>query len=108
MVADDSLNKKIKDLQQRLAELDRERVGILSALEQLQQHRSAGVQPTRSSEDVDNTARATTLSNADKVTLFRSLFRGRDDVFPLRWQNSKTGKAGYRTHFGRTASSRRR
>ena len=37
----------------------------------------------------------TALSNADKITLFRSLFRGRDDVFPRRWENPKTGKAGY-------------
>jgi hypothetical protein len=27
--------------------------------------------------------------------LFRSLFRGRGDVFPKRWENPKTGKAGY-------------
>jgi hypothetical protein len=27
--------------------------------------------------------------------LFRSLFRGREDVFPKRWDNTKTGKAGY-------------
>lgn len=32
---------------------------------------------------------------ATKVGLFRSLFRGREDVFPSRWENSKTGKAGY-------------
>ena len=32
---------------------------------------------------------------AEKIALFRSLFRGRDDVFPRRWENSKTGKAGY-------------
>lgn len=31
---------------------------------------------------------------ADKVTLFRSLFRGREDIYPLRWK-SKTGRAGY-------------
>jgi superfamily II DNA or RNA helicase len=35
------------------------------------------------------------LSNDDKVTLFLSLFHGRDDVFPRRWENPKTGKAGY-------------
>jgi hypothetical protein len=34
-------------------------------------------------------------SPADKkVKLFRQLFRGRDDVYPLRWENRK-GKAGY-------------
>lgn len=32
---------------------------------------------------------------ATKVGLFRSLFRGREDLFPRRWENSKTGKAGY-------------
>ncbi len=35
------------------------------------------------------------MSNSDKVALFRSLFRGRDDVFPRRWENQKTGKSGY-------------
>ena len=32
---------------------------------------------------------------AEKITLFRSLFRGREEVFPRRWENPKTGKAGY-------------
>ena len=30
-----------------------------------------------------------------KIALFRSLFRGREDVLPRRWENPKTGKAGY-------------
>lgn len=35
-------------------------------------------------------------SSADKIALFRSLFRGRDDVYPQRFESSKTGKSGYR------------
>lgn len=31
----------------------------------------------------------------EKITLFRSLFRGREEIFPRRWENPKTGKAGY-------------
>ena len=31
---------------------------------------------------------------ADKVKLFRSLFRGRTDVFPVRFVSKKTGRAG--------------
>ena len=31
----------------------------------------------------------------EKIALFRSLFRGREDVFPKRWENSRTGKTGY-------------
>lgn len=30
-----------------------------------------------------------------KIALFRSLFRGREDVFARRWQSAKTGKSGY-------------
>lgn len=45
-------------------------------------------------EEKSNPPIATILSPEDKVTLFQSLFRGRDDVYPLRWE-AKTGKSGY-------------
>src|SRR5581483_1189913 len=32
---------------------------------------------------------------AAKVALFRSLFAGRDDVYALRWENTRTGKGGW-------------
>lgn len=34
------------------------------------------------------------LSTDEKVALFRRLFRGRTDVYPVRWEN-KAGKSGY-------------
>lgn len=34
-------------------------------------------------------------SAAEKVALFRSLFRGREDVYALRWESARTGKSGY-------------
>ena len=94
MAEDDSSDKEIADLQNRLAELDRERTSVLAALEQLKQRRMVEAQPTSTSQIV-SVASPTVLSNAQKVALFRSLFRGRDDVFPSRWENAKTGKAGY-------------
>jgi hypothetical protein len=36
-----------------------------------------------------------TLSSQQKVHLFQSLFRGRTDVYPLRWESRKSGKSGY-------------
>ena len=30
-----------------------------------------------------------------KIALFRSLFRGREDVYPRRFESRKTGRAGY-------------
>ena len=35
------------------------------------------------------------LSTAEKVALFRRLFRGRTDVYPIRWESKTTGKSGY-------------
>lgn len=35
------------------------------------------------------------LSPAEKISLYRSLFRGRQDVYPTRWENSTSGKSGY-------------
>ena len=35
------------------------------------------------------------LSTGEKVALFRRLFRGRTDVYPVRWESKTTGKSGY-------------
>ncbi|MET3496523.1 TOTE conflict system archaeo-eukaryotic primase domain-containing protein [Variovorax boronicumulans] len=35
------------------------------------------------------------LSTDEKVAIFRRLFRGRTDVFPVRWESKTTGKSGY-------------
>ena len=34
-------------------------------------------------------------STEEKVALFRRLFRGREDVYPVRWESKTSGKAGY-------------
>ena len=35
------------------------------------------------------------FSTQEKVAIFRRLFRGRTDVYPLRWESRTSGKAGY-------------
>ncbi len=35
------------------------------------------------------------MKEADKISLFLSLFRGREDVVPRYWHSAKTGKNGY-------------
>jgi superfamily II DNA or RNA helicase len=83
----DDLAAEIAALARRLAELDRERNRLIVALEELKLRQRAEEQTLSSPKAI--------LSNADKVALFRSLFRGRDDVFPRRWQNPKSGNVGY-------------
>lgn len=35
------------------------------------------------------------LSATERISLFKELFAGRDDVFALKWENQNTGKSGY-------------
>lgn len=35
------------------------------------------------------------LSTQEKIDLFRRLFRGRVDVYPVRWESQTSGKSGY-------------
>src|ERR1017187_2267217 len=35
------------------------------------------------------------ISTTEKVALFRRLFRGRTDVYPVRWEGKTSGKSGY-------------
>ena len=39
-------------------------------------------------------------SPSAKIALFRSLFRGREDVYPLRFESRKTGRSGYQPACG--------
>lgn len=40
-------------------------------------------------------SKANALPPSAKVKLFRGLFHGRDDVYPVRWEGQQSGKAGY-------------
>jgi len=46
------------------------------------------------SSPTESTPTTIQLSTADKITLFRRLFRGRTDVYPQRWESAK-GTSGY-------------
>jgi len=35
------------------------------------------------------------ISTAEKVAIFRRLFQGRTDVYPIRWESKSSGRAGY-------------
>ncbi len=54
--------------------------------------------PLAQEADVSNQPESIVTHNsppAAKIALFRSLFRGREDVYPRRFESRKTGKSGY-------------
>ena len=56
--------------------------------------RNLGAPPRRRNSTPAETSVRHDSPTADKVALFRSLFRGREDVYPVRWR-SKAGRSGY-------------
>jgi hypothetical protein len=78
-----ALRAELETASGRLAELRRELAPLVPEGSQV-------ALPADSADHLD-----APVSNEEKIALFRSLFRGREDVFPLRWENSRTGKSGY-------------
>lgn len=75
-----------------VAALHAENARLIALLEAhgIDWRRKASSAPTQSTE-VDPPR----LTTAEKVTLFRRLFRGRTDVYPIRWESKTSGRSGY-------------
>jgi superfamily II DNA or RNA helicase len=88
--ADDIL-RQIATLKSRLTALDRERSELVERLRVLER-----AQTDETKQQARAIAGVTMASpTGAKIALFRSLFRGRQDVLPRRWENPKAERAGY-------------
>ena len=77
-------------IRERLARLDAERAQLEQRLAELA--RAHLPVPEIAGRGGQITNRSPTR---DKLALFRTLFGGREDVYPRRWENAGKGKAGY-------------
>nr|WP_234704976.1 hypothetical protein [Sinorhizobium meliloti] len=90
----DDTSEEIARIRRRLAELDAERAALERALEALEQKMASDSRASEESAPAD--APVTNSSpSIEKIELFRRLFAGRPDVFPVRWENRKAGRSGY-------------
>ena len=81
-------------IRQRMAELIKEQEALadeLRALEESSHVPEAEPKPFASQISLVNNQ----SSSAEKIALFSNLFAGRPDVYPVRWENKKAGRAGY-------------
>ena len=79
---EDKYNAALAPIEELKLEISRLR-GVLGALEQ----ENPGITVVESAAHQYSTVE-------DKLALYKSYFRGRDDVYPIRWSN-KQGKSGY-------------
>lgn len=87
---------KIAELRARLLELDRERQELQKRLAHLMSPASSDPGMSSSEHLTGGAGQViNTSSVAAKVTLFRRLFAGRTDVYPVRWESLPAQKSGY-------------
>jgi hypothetical protein len=86
---------EIARVRAQLRLLDVERVRLEGRLAKLERLPNLIVRAGNSTSVAAPATVTAASATSDKVALFRRLFAGRSDLFPIRWENRKTGKAGY-------------
>ena len=89
------IERKISEIEAELANLDHHRNQLLDELIQLRRQLLQKDSPAQLLLNIQGIKVNNQSSQEEKIRLFRSLFKGREDVFPRRFENSKTGKSGY-------------
>jgi hypothetical protein len=88
---------RITELMARLTALERERADVVAEINTLRSMRSEETEPIKvvpsGNAGDDPTDRNSPIEK--KLALFRRLFRGRSDIYPIRWENRTTGRSGY-------------
>ncbi len=92
----DQSSKLLTAAEEELAQLDARRSELLRRIAELQQERtSLSPSPQPPLQSAASPVVTNQSPQAAKIALFRSLFRGRDDVYAKRFVSLKTGKTGY-------------
>ena len=93
----EEIDSLIEAVEKKLVQLDEQRAIIQNQLDELkkQRHLLVSQKPSDSTSQADQPSVTNHASESEKIALFRSLFRGRGDVFARRFESAKTGKSGY-------------
>jgi superfamily II DNA or RNA helicase len=91
----EEIERLIFELENQLKALDSKRKEVLDRIAYLQQHKKTiivadGTPGQRPEETISGNSFAN-----QKIIFFRSLFKGRDDLYAQRWESVRTGKSGY-------------
>ena len=92
----DDIIRSLAESEVELATLDARRADLLRRITDLHQEKVALLQTQEMPLQLDRLSSVTNHSSQEsKIALFRQLFRGREDVYPRRFESVKTGKKGY-------------
>jgi superfamily II DNA or RNA helicase len=89
------INRMLSETESELSKLNARRDELLGQLAELRRARAAILHVQEDADQIAPSAITNQSSAEAKIGLFRSLFRGRDDVYARRFESRRTGKTGY-------------
>ena len=91
----EEINRLLAEKEEELARLNTRRTELLAQITKLQQDKTPLLQLQETLPLAELPSVTNQSSPEAKIALFRHLFRGREDVYPKRFESLKTGKQGY-------------
>ena len=91
----DEVNRLLAETESELSKLNARKDKLLGELAALQQEKAALLNGARVPPQPKPLSVTNQSSPEAKIDLFRSLFRGREDVYARRFESRRTGKKGY-------------
>lgn len=89
------IDKQIKSISNELDAIDARRAELQDKIKQLWSLRNSITDEGVLTIQLPEIKVTNESAEKEKIALFRSLFRGREDVFPKRFESKHTGKSGY-------------
>jgi len=89
------ITRMLSETESELSKLNARREQLLGQLAELRQERAVILHAQQDADQIAPPAITNQSSAEAKIDLFRSLFRGRDDVYARRFESRRTGKTGY-------------
>jgi hypothetical protein len=89
------IDSQIQSAEQELAALDEKRKELQARIEQLKGQRQSIADEQIPFGRLSELNVTNDSTQEQKIALFRPLFRGREDVYPRRFESKPTGKRGF-------------
>ena len=91
----DEINQLLAEAEEKLATLIARQAELLRQIAELQREKASRLTGQETPPPLGGLPVTNQSPQEAKIALFRGLFRGRDDVYPKRFESLKTGKTGY-------------
>ncbi len=91
----DLINEQIQALESELFTLDAKRKALHDRISQLKSSKQSIAEKQLPFNQQSESNVTNNSTQEQKIALFRSLFRGREDVYPRRFESKRTGKSGF-------------